>query len=547
MPELVLGPLLRHVGEDDATVWVETDAACEVEVLGCSSPTFRVGDHHYALVHVTGLAPGVVREYEVRLDGEKVWPELESGFPASVIRPARSDEAVKLVFGSCRISAPHEPPYTLSNEDDERGLGVDALYAMAMRLRGRPAEELPQALVLLGDQIYAHKPPFDTLEFIKSRRDTENPPGEAVSDFEEYARIYRDSWGDPAIRWLLSTVASAMIFDDHEVGDDWNISEAWVEEMRLAPWWNDQIVGGYASYWIYQHLGNLPPDELEKDDLYKRVRNADDAWPILRDFAYHTHREHDGARWSYHRDFGGVRLLMIDSRGGRVLDESRRAMIDADEWAWIQKKATGDFDHLILGTSIPLLLGPGMHHLQSWNQKLCSGVWGERVARWAEGVRRSNDLDHWASFHDSFMALTAWLRAIARGEHGDAPATILILSGDVHHGYLAEAEFDGGAESRVYQAVSSSLRNALPGKKSRLQERAWTVPAALAGRVLARLSGVRKEPLHWRLTHEAAFFENQVATLELDGRGAVIIFEKAVLDASEEPDLEKFYSRRLAP
>ena len=34
MPSLVLGPLLRHVGEHDATVWVETDAACTVEVLG---------------------------------------------------------------------------------------------------------------------------------------------------------------------------------------------------------------------------------------------------------------------------------------------------------------------------------------------------------------------------------------------------------------------------------------------------------------------------------------------------------------------------------
>jgi hypothetical protein len=116
------------------------------------------------------------------------------------------------------------------------------------------------------------------------------------------------------------------------------------------------------------------------------------------------------------------------------------------------------------------------------------------------------------------MALAARLGAIARSEHGDAPATILILSGDVHHGYLAEAEFDGGAESRVYQAVSSALRNSLPGKKSRLQERAWTVPASLAGRVLARLSGVWKEPLHWRLTHEAAFFENQVATRRSRGR-----------------------------
>jgi hypothetical protein len=156
MSDLVLGPLLRHVGHTDATVWGETDARCEVEVLGCISPTFRVGSHLYALVHVTGLEPGKAREYEVRLD-----------------------------------------------------------------------------------EIYAHKPPFDTLEFIKERRGKEDPPGEVVADFEEYARIYHDAWTDPAIRWLLSTVPSAMIFDDREVGDDWNISAAWVEEIRQQPYWND--------------------------------------------------------------------------------------------------------------------------------------------------------------------------------------------------------------------------------------------------------------------------------------------------------------------
>ena len=37
---LVLGPLLRYVGDNGATVWVETDRACTVEVLGCASPTF---------------------------------------------------------------------------------------------------------------------------------------------------------------------------------------------------------------------------------------------------------------------------------------------------------------------------------------------------------------------------------------------------------------------------------------------------------------------------------------------------------------------------
>ncbi len=545
MPDLVLGPLLRHVGPTEATVWVETDAACEVGVLGCSSPTFCVAGHHYALVHVTGLEPGEASAYEVHLDGEKVWPEPDSSFPPSAIRAPGQAEEVKLVFGSCRICAPHESPYSLSHEEDERGLGVDALYAMAMRLKDEPVEELPDALVLLGDQIYAHKPPFDTLEFIRERRDAQNPPGEVVADFEEYARIYRDAWRDPAIRWLLSTVPSAMIFDDHEVGDDWNISAAWVEEMRHQPWWNDQIVGGYASYWIYQHLGNLSPEDLGRDALYAEVLNSDDAWPILSDFAYRTHREPDGTRWSYHRDFGNTRLLVVDTRGGRILEEGSRAMVDADERRWIEERATGGFDHLLLGTSLPVLLGPGMHHVQAWTERLSRGAWGARFASWAEGLRRSEDLDHWASFHDSFAAMAGLIGAVATGERGDPPSTVLILSGDVHHGYLAEAEFRGGTESRIYQAVCSPLRNHLPGEKSRLQSSAWSKPAAFIGRLLARLAGVESEPLTWRLTHDALLFDNQVATVHLEGRRARITFEGAVLDDGE-PGLRKLYSRRLS-
>ena len=547
MPELVLGPLLRYAGETDATVWVETDAACEVEVLGCRSRTFRVGGYHYALVHVPELEPGGAYEYEVLLDGEKKWPEVDSGFPPSVIRTFDPEAPLELAFGSCRISAPHEPPYTLSSEKDERGLGVDALYALAMRLQDEPAENLPHALVLLGDQIYAHKPPFDTLEFIRSRRDTNEPPGEVVASFEEYARLYRDSWKDPAIRWLLSTVPSAMIFDDHEVDDDWNVSENWVEEMREKPWWNEQIIGAYASYWIYQHLGNLSPGELERDDLFGKVKAAEDAGPLLRQFAYETHREAAGTRWSFHRDFGGTRLLMMDSRGGRVLERGHRSMVDAEEWNWIEEHAIGGFDHLLLGTSLPVLLGPGMHHLQTWSEAVCSGAWGERLEGWGEGVRRSQDLDHWSSFHESFTALTEMVHSVGAGEKGNPPASIIVLSGDVHHGYLAEAKFrDGNVESPLYQAVCSPLRNSLPGKKSRLQSAGWTESGELAGRFLARLAGLGEEELSWRLTHEKLWFDNQIATLKLEDRRAKVTFEKAILDPSGEPTLQKLYEQDLA-
>ena len=546
MPELLLGPLLRYAGETDATVWVETDAACEVEVLGSRSRTFHVEGHHYALVHVAGLEPGDAYEYEVLLDGERRWPEAGSPFPPSMICTLADGESLKLIFGSCRISAPHEPPYTLNSEEDERGLGVDALYAMAMRLRDEPVESLPRGLVLLGDQIYSHKPPLDTLDFIRSRRDTGKPPGEEAASFEEYAHLYRDSWGDPAIRWLLSTVPSAMIFDDHEVADDWNISEAWVEETRNHPWWNDQISGSHVSYWIYQHLGNLSPTELAENDLFERVKTAEDAGPVLREYAYRTHRESAGTRWSFYRDFGGARLVMIDSRGGRVLERGQRSMVDAEEWRWIEEYAIGGFDHLLLGTSLPVLLGPGMHHLQAWNEAVCSGVWGERAAEWGEKIRRSQDLDHWSSFRDSFVRLTDLIRRVGAGEKGRPPASILVFSGDVHHGYLTESTFrDDEVESPVYQVVCSPLRNSLPGDKSRLQRLAWTKPGELAGRALSRLTGLSDPEIRWSLTHGSLWFENQIASLELNGRQATLVFEKAVLGGSGEPGLEKIYEYHL--
>src|SRR6478609_3618053 len=90
-PALVLGPLLRHVDPVSATVWVEVDRACEVEVLDRRARTFRVQGHHYALVVVEDLEPGSTTPYEVRLDGVLVWPEPGSPWPASRIRtPAES-------------------------------------------------------------------------------------------------------------------------------------------------------------------------------------------------------------------------------------------------------------------------------------------------------------------------------------------------------------------------------------------------------------------------------------------------------------------------
>src|SRR4051794_38551979 len=116
MAELLLGPILRHVGERDATVWVETDEACEVEVLDRSERTFRIDGHHYALVCIEGLEPGSRTEYEVRLDGERRWPPADSEFPPSEIRTLEPGRVVRVSFGSCRVALPMERPYVSAKD-----------------------------------------------------------------------------------------------------------------------------------------------------------------------------------------------------------------------------------------------------------------------------------------------------------------------------------------------------------------------------------------------------------------------------------------------
>jgi len=107
MASLLIGPMLRYVSDSEATIWLEADASCAVEVLGHRSETFQVNGRHYAIVAITQLAPGSCVEYEVLLNGVRCWPEPDSELPPSQIRTLPEAAPVELVFGSCRVTRPH--------------------------------------------------------------------------------------------------------------------------------------------------------------------------------------------------------------------------------------------------------------------------------------------------------------------------------------------------------------------------------------------------------------------------------------------------------
>ena len=546
MAQLILGPMLRYVSRTEATVWVETDAACEVEVLGRSARTFRVGHRHYAIVVLRDLEPGSTTAYEVALDGACRWPQEDSRYPPSVIRTLPPEGEIVVCWGSCRVARPHHPPYTLDCEEHPEGTGVDALEALVRRMVDQEPQRWPHLLLLIGDQVYADEVSPATREEIRARRDIREAPGEEVLDAEEYTMLYRESWGDAPTRWLLSTVPSAMMFDDHDVHDDWNTSESWIGGMRATSWWQERILGALMTYWIYQHLGNLSPDELEADPLLARVRSAPDAAPILRSFAEEADRTQGGHRWAFSRMLGDTRLVVLDGREARVLQDGRREMMDEDEFAWLERECAGDHDHVLIAGTLPVLLAPTLHWLEAWNEAICNGAWG----RWARGpgerLRRAADLEHWAAFQDSFHRLVSIVIGTGAGRQGRAPASILLLGGDVHQAYVEHVGFRpaDGVTSAVYQAVCSPFRNQLARRERRALHLART-SRLLHGlaRALARSAGVRDPEVGWRVVQDPTW-RNQLGWLRIDGRRLQLQIETT--PASHAPVLEPSITRRVA-
>lgn len=565
---LVLGPMLRYVDQTSASVWVETREPATVVVRTggrtWSAPTFAVHGHHFALVAVEGLQPGSRQTYEVEVDGTTVWPDPGSAYPPSVIATLEPGRPLRMAFGSCRTSVSHDAA-------GNRTHGVDAMRAYALRLaelarEGQPGD-WPDLMLFLGDQVYADETSDEMEAFIAARRDIEQPPWDELKDFEEYSYLYRLAWGEPANRWLLSTMPTQMIFDDHDIRDDWNTSIEWKQKMEATSWWHERIVAGLGSYWVYQHLGNLSPEERAKDELWQAVlAGADsaggevDITAQVDEFAERVDQHPTAYRWSFTRDIDDVRLVVVDSRAARVLDPENRSMLDPDELAWLDEQMRGGFRHLLVGTSLPFLLTPGLHHLEAWDEALVEGAWGRRGARFGEWLRQVVDLEHWGAFQHGFAEVAEMALSVAYGERGPAPDTVTFLSGDVHHSYVSEVRRvqgrssgagapRSGRRSRIVQAVCSPIRNPLPRFMRFATAGLSYGLAGPMGAVAARSAHVPAPPFTWGLLR-GPWFDNNLAVLEDRGeRGLGLSWWTGAIEDGdhEHPRLERVAATEIRP
>ena len=408
-------------------------------------------------------------------------------------------------------------------------------------------------MAFLGDQVYADLTSEQMQEFIRARRDIDEPPGEELKDYEEYAHLYYLAWSDPANRWLLSTLPSAMIFDDHDIRDDWNTSLSWKKEMEATSWWHGRIVAGLASYWVYQHLGNLSPQERAEDaDL------AADRRPLGRG----RDRRQRGAGQFRGPGRSGPGILPVEllpgfrghpaDRGGlpRRPEPGRRTTghwWTKTEMAWLDGRMRGGFRHLLVATSLPFLLPMGLHYVESWNEAVSQGAWGKRAARVGEKLRQAVDLEHWGAFQNSFREVAAM--AERGGRRQTRPGTgNRRLSSPGTSTTPTSAEVERTSGSRIMQAVCSPIRNPLPRLMRSFAAVMSYGLATPVGALVARSAKVPDPPFRWSGV-KGPWFDNNLACLEVAPEGLKLWWQTGVVDGGDQlhPGLKLVSSVTVAP
>ena len=367
---LVLGPMLRYIGETDATVWVETSGPGVVTVHAdgreWAAPTFAVKGHHYALVVVDGLEPGGAwrlrgaHRRSARLAAE---PDSAVSRRAAHRHPRPRSEPTRLAFGSCRTSVPARRGRATAT--------TGSTPCAPTRCPGpRRARTWPDLVLFLGDQVYADEtsqadarvhrraPQTSTSRRARSSRTTRSTPTSTSS-----RGATRPTAG------CCRPLPSAMIFDDHDIRDDWNTSWTWQRGDRTA---RRGGTSGSSAGW--RRTGSTSTSATSRPRTLARGRGLAADRGARASRAERRARPDRGLwttspsgstehpetyRWSYARDLGDTRLVVVDSRAARVLEPTRRSMLDDDEMAWLDGQLRGDVEHLLIGTSLPFLLPPG--------------------------------------------------------------------------------------------------------------------------------------------------------------------------------------------
>jgi hypothetical protein len=246
----------------------------------------------------------------------------------------------------------------------------------------------------------------------------------------------------PAVRRVLAHLPVAMVFDDHDVTDDWNLSREWEEIAYGHPFSRRVIGNALIGYLINQGWGNRC-ESFDTPLLESVGQSLADPGSAAHDACI----EHLLRFGSWHYEWPtSPPLVVIDTRTHRWRSE-RAARQPSGLLDW---EALTDLQQTLRGHSAVLLVSPA----PIFGVKLIEAI--QRVFTWF-GKPLLVDAENWMAHPGAAHAILNIFR------HPKTPEHFVVLSGDVHYSFVYDVELRGrilGPD--IWQICSSGVRNEFP-------------------------------------------------------------------------------------
>lgn len=275
---------------------------------------------------------------------------------------------------------------------------------------------------------------------------------------EEYFSTYQHEQGIlenftrnlPAVSRALAHLPVYMIFDDHDVTDDWNLTRGWEEAAYGHPFSKRIIGNALIGYWLCQGWGNAPEKfaQLNQNatDYFtdKGVQQQDQLIDTL-------------LVWDqWHYNLATVpKIIVLDTRTQRWRSESNAGkpsgLMDWEALTEMQQELINE-PEVILVSAAPIY---GVKMIETI-QRFFTFI----------GLPLMVDAENWMAHSGTANVMLNIFR------HIKTPPHFIILSGDVHYSFFYEVthRFKRN-DSRIFQITASGIKNQFPAGLLKVLER----------------------------------------------------------------------------
>ncbi|BBN81885.1 hypothetical protein PA25_18700 [Pseudoalteromonas sp. A25] len=247
----------------------------------------------------------------------------------------------------------------------------------------------------------------------------------------------------PKAQRLFANVPTLMMFDDHDVTDDWNLTARWEQAIAEHKSSRRIINSGLLSYWLFQGLGN--DAMLNSGSLCAEFERSleVDSWQFKSlDKAINRF-----SSWHYCLDTT-PKVVVMDTRTHRWRNEQNfnepSGLLD---WEMLMELEDTLVDHkeVILVSPAPVFGVKSIEAIQS-----IFNFFGQPLLV---------DVENWMAHEGSARKLLEIFR------RPDTPKETIILSGDVHYSFCFSVQSRFGKHhNRIWQLTASGIKNEFPKK-----------------------------------------------------------------------------------